>query len=153
MKKVISYIVNIIIPLAVGGLSALVTMNNMNIYSQINTPPLSPPSILFPIVWSILFTLMGVSSGLIFNSNSAQKNDALFVYALSLIVNFTWSIIFFNLRKFLIAFVILLALLALILATIVKYFRINKVSAYLQIPYLIWVAFAGYLNIAIYFLN
>ena len=153
MKKVISYIVNIIIPLAVGGLSALLTMKNMDIYSQINTPPLSPPSILFPVVWGVLYTLMGVSSGLIFNSTSPQKKDALFIYALSLIVNFTWSIIFFNLRKFLISFIILLSLLALILATIVKYFRINKVSAYLQIPYLIWVAFAGYLNIAIYFLN
>lgn len=171
MKKFLTYVIAIALPLAVGILSALLTMNNMNIYEEIRTPPLSPPSILFPIVWTILYVLMGVSSGLIYhagalnngldseykklNNNLLQKQteNALFVYLISLMLNFVWSIIFFNLRKFLLAFVILLALLISIILTITKYYKISKTASFLQLPYLVWVTFAGYLNIAIYFLN
>ena len=170
MKKVITYVISLSLPLCVGVLSALLTMNNMNIYEQINTPPLSPPSILFPIVWTILYILMGISSGIIYtkgisdNENvtsimparielQKQTENALLVYLISLVLNFIWSIVFFNLRKFLFAFVILVALLVTIILTISKYYKINKLASLLQLPYLIWVTFAGYLNIAIYFLN
>ena len=155
-KTIKSYIIAIIFPLLVGGLSALLTMGNMDIYEEVNTPPLSPPSILFPIVWSILYILMGVSSGLIYNTDTASlpsRKSALFTYAESLFFNFFWSIIFFNMRAFLFAFIWLLQLIYLIIKTIVKYYKINKTAAYLQIPYLIWVTFAGYLNFGIWILN
>ena len=155
-SKIKSYIIAIIIPLAVGGLSALITMGNMDLYSEIITPPLSPPAILFPIVWTLLYVLMGISSGMIYNEDSAplpERRSALYTYAISLFFNFFWSVIFFNSRRFLFAFIWLLVLLYLIALTIVKYYKIKPLAAYLQIPYLLWVSFAGYLNFAIWWLN
>lgn len=154
-EKIKSYVFFILSALAVGGLSAFFTRNNMDINKDVLMPPLSPPPILFPIVWSILFILMGISAAMIYNSNApkSQKSSALLVYALSLAVNFSWNIIFFNSRAFGFAFVWLLLLFALIVITIVKYYSINKIAAYLQIPYVIWVAFAGYLTAGIWWLN
>ena len=154
--KIKPYIISVLIALGVGGLSAFFTRNSMDLYSTINTPPLSPPSILFPIVWTILFVLMGISAAMIYtdtNASPLSKKSALSTYALSLIVNFFWSIIFFNLRAFLFAFIWLLLLLFLIVRTIMKYYKINPTAAYLQIPYLVWVTFAGYLTFAIWLLN
>ncbi|MBE5743097.1 MAG: tryptophan-rich sensory protein [Clostridiales bacterium] len=153
MKKFLSYLFLILLPLSVGGLSSLLTMKNMNIYSEIIAPPLSPPGILFPIVWTVLYILMGISSAIIYNSNSPKKDDALFIYGASLILNFFWSIFFFNLRNFVFSFIILLALLFLIILTVIKYYKINKLASFLQIPYVLWVAFAGYLNFFIILLN
>ena len=159
MKKHIkSYFIAILIPLAIGGLSALLTMGNMDIYKEINTPPLSPPSFLFPIVWTILYVLMGISSGMIYNTSvkatdQTKKEKALLTYALSLVFNFGWSLIFFNKRAYFLALVWICVLLFLIAKTIYDYFKINKLAAYLQIPYLIWVFFATYLNIGIAILN
>ena len=156
LKKYKPYIVSVVIALAVGGLSAAVTSQSMEVYSKINQPPLSPPSILFPIVWTILFTLMGISAALVYHFKDTKHDGvrtALIVYAVNLAVNFIWSIIFFNMQAYLFAFVWLVALWALILLTIIKYYRIKPVAAYLQIPYLVWVTFAGYLNLAIYILN
>ena len=154
--KIKPYIISVLIALGVGGLSAFFTRNSMDLYSTINTPPLSPPSILFPIVWTILFLLMGISAAMIYtdtNASQLSKKSALSTYALSLIVNFFWSIIFFNFRAFLFAFIWLLLLLFLIVRTIMKYYKINPTAAYLQIPYLVWVTFAGYLTFAIWLLN
>lgn len=153
MKKAKPYIFSILLALTVGGLSALATVNNMNIYDKINIPPLSPPGWLFPVVWSILYVLMGVSAAILFTSDSAQKDDALFFYAISLVLNFSWSIFFFNMQSFIISFIILVALWLSILITIIKYYKINKTAAWLQLPYLLWVTFAGYLNLAIAILN
>ncbi len=155
-SKLKPYIISILIALAVGGASALLTMGNMNIYSEIRTPPLSPPSILFPIVWTILYILMGVSAAMIYtdkNSKEKEKKEALVPYASSLIVNFAWSIIFFNFRAFFVSFIWLVLLLYLIIKTITEYIKINSLAAYLQIPYAIWVGFAGYLNLGIWLLN
>ncbi len=154
--KLKPFIISILIPLAVGGVSALLTRNNMDLYSTINTPPLAPPALLFPIVWTVLYILMGISSALIYTDRRATESDkksALYTYALSLFFNFFWSIIFFNFRAFFFAFIWLLALIFLIIRTIMKYYKINKTAAYLQIPYLLWVTFAGYLNFAIWYLN
>lgn len=157
MKKTIkSYVISILIALSVGALSAFFTRNSMDLYEDIITPPLAPPSILFPIVWTILFILMGVSAAIIYNNKTAsqaQKNSALYTYGLSLVVNFFWSIIFFNMRAFLFAFIWLILLLFLIIRTIMKYYKISPLAAYLQIPYALWVTFAGYLNFAIWYLN
>lgn len=147
------FIIAVLIPLAVGALSAYLTRGNMDIYEVINTPPLAPPSILFPIVWTVLYILMGVSSGIIYLSDDQNKYDALRIYGFSLALNFCWSLIFFNLQAYLFAFVWLVILWIFILLTILEYAKINKTAAYLQIPYLLWVTFAGYLNFAIYLLN
>ena len=149
------YLISIFIALAVGGLSAFFTRGNMDIYSTINMPPLSPPAFLFPIVWSVLFILMGISAAMIYNADAPKrdKSTALKIYALSLAVNFSWNIIFFNLRTFGFAFFWLLLLLFLIILTIVKYNKIDKIAAYLQIPYALWVTFAGYLTAGIWWLN
>ncbi len=154
-EKIKSYLFFILSALAVGGLSAFFTRNSMSIYDDILTPPLSPPSIVFPIVWTILFTLMGISAAMVYNSAAPQKQKetALLTYALSLAVNFFWSLIFFNLRAFLFAFLWLLLLLYLIIKTILQYYKINKTAAYLQIPYAVWVTFAGYLTLGIWWLN
>lgn len=153
MNKAKPYIFSILLSLTVGGLSALATANNMNIYDKITTPPLSPPGWLFPVVWTILFVLMGVSAAIVFTSNSPQKDDSLFIYAVSLVLNFSWSIFFFNMQSFIVAFVILIALWLSIIITIIQYYKINKAAAWLQLPYLLWVTFAGYLNFAIILLN
>ena len=155
-KKALLYTAAIIIPLAVGGLSALLTMKNMDIYSEINTPPGSPPSVLFPIVWTALYILMGVSSAIILLDRRKDENGAdagLGFYVLSLAFNFVWSILFFNMRSYVFSFVWLCGLFILIVLTVVNYKKVSKTAAYLQIPYLLWVAYAGYLNLAISILN
>ena len=155
-KNVKIYAVAILIPLAVGALSAFFTMGNMSIYTEINTPPLSPPGFLFPIVWTVLYILMGISSAVVYINRAVDIESAksgLLYYAASLGVNFFWSIIFFNFRLFLFAASWLLLLLYLILQTVYFYKKVSPVAAYLQIPYILWVSFAGYLTIAIYLLN
>ena len=155
-KKIKPYFISIVIALGVGGLAAFLTRNSMDIYKEINTPPLSPPSWLFPVVWTILYILMGISAAMIYKENGSfdgTKEKALVTYAASLIFNFAWSIVFFNLKGFGVAVIILLILLFLIIRTILLYRKINKIAAYMQIPYAVWVAFAGYLNIGIWILN
>ena len=150
------YVIAILIPLLVAAASTLLTIKNMDIYTTLNTPPLSPPAILFPIVWTILYILMGISSAMVFIKNrsyNACLDNGLSFYLSSLILNFCWSIIFFNMRSFLVAFLVLLALLYFIIRTIISYKRVSPIASYLQIPYALWVTFAGYLNIGIWYLN
>lgn len=155
-KQTRIYIISVAVSLGVGVLSALLTRGNMNIYEDVITPPLSPPAFLFPVVWTVLYVLMGISAAMVLTTGTAplaKRKNALSVYGASLFFNFFWSIIFFNLRAFLFSFVWLVVLLALIILTIVKYFKINRTAAYLQIPYALWVTFAGYLNLGIFILN
>lgn len=151
MKK--SLIISLLISLGVGGLSALLTMGSMDIYKYLDKPPIAPPPIVFPIVWTILFILMGISAYLIYNSNSEYKQKALLIYGIQLLVNFIWPIFFFVLNYRLIALFIIIILLILIIIMIIKFYKINKLAAYLQIPYLLWVSFATYLNLGFYILN
>ncbi len=153
LKKIITYAVSIAVALGIGSLSALATSGSMDIYSSVETPSLSPPSIVFPIVWTILFTLMGISSARVFIANGYKWNNALTVYVMQLAVNFLWSIIFFNIRAFLFAFIWLILLWVLIIVKIKGFYKYDKAAAILQIPYLLWVTFAGYLNLGIYLLN
>ena len=150
-KKIKPYVIWIAISLSVGILSALFTKDSMDIYGTLNQPPLSPPSWLFPVVWTILFTLMGISAAMVYVKN--RTNKGLLINLIQLAVNFLWSIIFFNFRAFLFSFIWLILLWILILTMIIEYKKTDKVAAYLQIPYLLWVTFAGYLNLMIYILN
>ncbi len=155
LKTIKSYIIGILIPVGVGLLSAFATRQSMDIYQTIVQPPLAPPGFLFPLVWTILYILMGISSTIVYNSNAStdDKNRALLIYGVQLIVNFFWSIIFFNNRAFLFSFIWLLLLWVLIIAMILFFRKINKTAACLQLPYLLWVTFAGYLNLMIFLLN
>lgn len=140
------------IPLAVGGLSAWITKDGMKAFETVNQPPLTPPMWLFPVVWSILFVLMGIASYLVV-MQKGEDTKALTLYTVQLIFNFFWSIWFFNLGWYLFAFLWLVALWILILATTVAFYRISKPAAWLMLPYLVWVAFAGYLNLGVWWLN
>ncbi len=155
-RKIGTYAIAIAIPLAVGTLSALLTRGSMGIYGEITSPPLAPPGWLFPIVWTLLYVLMGVSSAIVYlerNKDIVGAVLGLRYYAISLIFNFAWSIIFFNLRRFFLAFIWLLFLIYFIVKTVLQYRKASPLAAYLQIPYILWVIFAGYLNLAIWYLN
>ncbi|MBQ2934431.1 MAG: tryptophan-rich sensory protein [Clostridia bacterium] len=149
------FLISLAIPLLVGGLSALVTSGNMDLYSKINAPPLAPPGWLFPVVWTILYTLMGVSVYLVWSSDASyyKKQRAITLFALQLFLNFIWSPVFFNMQKFLAALIILTLLLVTTILMTIAFYKISKTAGLLQIPYVLWLAFAWYLNFAIYLLN
>ncbi len=150
-----SLIVAVALPLAVGGLSALITGGAMKDFANINQPPLSPPGWLFPIAWTILYILMGVASWLIFVSKAPykKKNNALVLYAIQLFFNFFWSIFFFKLNLYTFSLIWLIALLVLIIATAVKFKKISNTAFGLIVPYILWVCFACYLNLGVAILN
>lgn len=148
-------IICIAIPLLVGGLSALISSNAMESFEKIEKPSFAPPSILFPIVWSILYVLMGIALYLILTSGVPQSELSLPVifFALQLIFNFFWSILFFNLELYYFSFAWLVVLWILIAITILLFYKISKPAALLLIPYILWVTFAGVLNLSIAMLN
>lgn len=153
--KIGTLIKSIALPLLVGILSARISGTGMEDFAQLNQPPLSPPGWLFPVVWTVLYILMGIAAYIIYTSEveAGKRSAALRVYGYQLIFNFFWSIFFFNLEWYLFAFVWLVILWILIFVTIRRFEDISKTAAYLMIPYLIWVTFAGYLNLGIWFLN
>lgn len=148
-------ILAIAIPLAIGGLSAILTNDSMELFEAIRKPPLSPPSWVFPVVWTLLYAMMGYASFIVYTSDAskARKRRALIVYAAQLAVNFLWTIVFFNLEMFLAAFIVLTLLWLLILACMVLFYYISNAAGELLIPYILWVSFAAYLNLSIYLLN
>ncbi len=150
MKKYKKLIIFILIPLVVGFIGNLLG-GSTDIYEKIKTPSFAPPGFLFPIVWSILYILMGISSYMI--SKKENNKTALTVYFVQLGVNALWSLFFFRLNWFLFSALWLVLLLCLIIYMIYEFAKLNKTAAYLQIPYAIWVTFALVLNSAIYILN
>lgn len=144
-----------LIPLLVGGLSALLTMGSMKDFEALRQPPLSPPAWLFPAVWTLLYILMGAASYIVLEAkvSTESKKHALKSYFLQLFFNFMWSIIFFTFGAYEIAFAWLVALFLLIVLTAVRFFGINRLAGGLMLPYILWVLFAGYLNLAVAYLN
>ena len=128
-------------------------MNAMDDYRALNQPPLSPPSSVFPIVWTVLFILMGIASYFVYVSDSQYKKTALILYGVQLAMNFLWTLIYFNAGAYLFAFVWLVALWCVIIATTVIFWAIKPLAGVLMLPYILWVTFAGYLNFMIYRLN
>lgn len=148
------YGISIAIALVVGGLSALFTNMGMDNYRLVEKPALTPPEIVFPIVWTILFILMGISAARVWiASENKQRNGGLLLYTIQLVVNFFWSIFFFNLQAYGFSFFWLLLLWVLVLLMIISFSKNDKIAAYLQIPYLLWLTFAGYLNFMVWMLN
>ena len=148
-----TYVLAIALPLAVGGLAALLTGGGMRDYGNLNKPSLSPPGWIFPLVWTALFILMGIGSGQIWLSGDDCRRDALEVYGLQLFLNFGWTILFFGFHWYLAAFAWLVVLEGVIVVMIALFYAARPLAAYLQIPYFLWVAFAGYLNLGTYLLN
>ncbi len=155
-NKTKTYFISVFISLAVGGLAAFLTRNGNNIFENINVPPLTPPAIVFPIVWTVLYILLGISAAIVWINRKSTPKDAriaINLYVLDLAINFTWSLIFFNMRNFGFAFWWLLVLLAVSIIMTAFFNRVKRIAAVLQIPYLLWISFAGYLTYMIYYLN
>ena len=150
-----TYFIWVIFTEAVGAASAWLTRGSMQVYqNEIIQPTLSPPGIVFPIVWTVLFALMGIGAARVYLAPpSAGRSRALAVYFLQLAFNFGWSIIFFNMQRFGFALLWLAALWLLILLMLRAFGRVDKCAARLQIPYLLWVSFAAYLNYGVWQLN
>lgn len=144
---------SLLLALGAGLVSAWITGDSRQVYGTLVRPPLAPPAVVFPIVWTALFLLMGVSAHLVYTAAAADKKAALAIYAAQLAVNALWSPIFFKLKLFLFAFIWLVLLWGLVVWMIGRFYQIHKAAAWLQIPYLLWLSFAGYLNWAIYILN
>ena len=144
MKKLLLYI---FITLLIGGIPSISVITN-NVYPSLVKPPLSPPGILFPIVWTILFILMGISIYLVRDNKDLRK-----IYFIQLFINALWTPIFFGLNNYLFALIWLILLLVTVIIMLYKFYKENKTSCYLNIPYLIWLLFALYLNTGIYLLN
>lgn len=149
------YLLGALIPITVGSIAGLLTMDSMEIYSQMAAkPPLAPPGWLFPVVWTILYALMGIGSVLVWQKPaSAERNKALNLYIAQLILNFFWSLIFFNAQAFGFAALWLILLWVLAFLMTVQFWKVDRFAGKLQIPYIIWLTFAAYLNIAIWILN
>ncbi len=141
------------ISIGAGVLSWLLTGNSMEMYRQLNKPPLSPPGQVFPVVWTILFVFMGIASYIVCETRDDDRTEALILYAVQLFVNIGWSVIFFNFGALWLAFFWLMLLWVLIIFTIWRFFQVNTAAAWLMVPYLLWVTFAAYLNIAVAVIN
>ena len=153
-KKWKPYIFFILLSEGVGVLSWLFTRNAMMLYSSgIEQPPLSPPAWLFPVVWIILYALMGISAARVATSPNKTDNTGLNLFIAQLIVNFFWSFLFFNAQAFGFAAIWLILLWVLVLLMILSFRKVDMKAAWLQIPYLIWLTFAAYLNLGVYLLN
>lgn len=140
---------------AVGALSGWLTRKGAQLYAEtIQKPPLSPPGAVFPVVWGILFVLMGIGAARIYSAPASRtRTMSLGILALQLMFNFFWSIIFFNLQWFGLALLWLIVLWGLIIWMILSFRKIDPVAAWLQVPYLLWVTFAAYLNAGVWLLN
>lgn len=148
-------VVCIAIPLLVGGVAGFLTRNSMETFALLEKPPFAPPAWLFPVAWTILYILMGIASYLVLEADVdlQEKQNAINVYFYQLIVNFLWPVFFFNLGWYLFAFFWLILLWVLVWITFRRFYEISRLAGYLLVPYLLWLTFAGYLNLGVWNLN
>lgn len=149
MKKILI----IAAPLILGALSWLVVSDAAASYQMVSKPPLAPPAWLFPAVWTVLYILMGISSFLIYASDNPDRTNALYLFYIQLAVNILWPFIFFGLCRYLVAFLWIILLWLLVFDTAVTFGSINRRAGRLLVPYMLWITFASYLNLAVFFLN
>ena len=150
MNEKLKNIFYIFFPL-IGGIIISFIINNSIDYQNLIKPPLSPPSILFPIVWSIIYILMGISFYIYKKSNNNETTET--IYYLQLVINYFWSIFFFVFKWYFFSIIWILLLDTIIILLLLRFNKENKISFYLNIPYIIWCIFATYLTIGIYLLN
>ena len=152
------YIINICLilsPILIGIASSILTRDMMVEYGNLNKPFLSPPTILFPIAWTVLYLLMGIGAALIYSKQeySGYRSVGLTLHMVQLILNFFWSIIFFNMGKYYFAFVWLVILWLVVFSMLMNYKKISSTAFFLNVPYIVWLTFAGYLNLAVAIIN
>ncbi len=147
------YVVFIFLSLLTGGLATLVSMNGVKAYRYLPQSSLTPPPVVFSLVWSVLYILMGVSAALIYTAPPRGLKDQHLLYGGTLLLNFLWPVLFFALELRLAALVVLLVMLALAIGTVIRYRPVSKPAAWLQLPYTLWLCFAFYLNLTAYQLN
>lgn len=154
-RQIIKLVICIAIPLAVGGLAGFLTQNSREFYAALQKPFLAPPGFLFPIIWTVLYILIGIASYLICRRGTEHDyvRDALKYYAISLLLSFIWPLVFFRLQMLLTAFWVLLLLWLFTGIAVAKFYRISHTAGLLMLPYWLWITFAGYLNLATWLLN
>lgn len=155
LKRRILFLLCVLIPLGVGFFSGILTRDKMTLFQSLNKPPLTPPGYIFPIVWAILYLMMGISSYIaIVNSDDLHQAILITIpFVFQLALNFFWSFLFFNLQSYDGAFACLILLLLMLLRTMMLFYTTAPISSYLLTPYFFWVVFAGYLNFGIIALN
>ena len=159
IKEIKNFIISILIPLLVGYASSFLSqiiskVDTSTYYSQLIKPSFAPPSYVFPIAWSIIFVLMGISYYIINKNNDNQKiKDALFYYYLQLALNFVWSILFFGLDLRYTSMEDIILLLGVVIIMMLKFYKIDKRALYLNILYVLWLLYAGVLNYFIWIIN
>lgn len=154
MKKTTQvYVFSVLCALLIGALGSIITSNGMMAYDQAIKPSFTPPDWVFPVVWSILYSLMGIGFARILLQGAGNQRKAILVYGTQLLVNFLWTVLFFGFHMYGLAAMCLAVLWVLILAMCIAFYRIEPIAGLLQIPYLLWVSFAGYLNVMIWLLN
>ena len=150
IKKLLFYIITTIL---IGVIPSIFVFKSINVYNSLNRPPFSPPSIVFPIVWTILYMLMGISIYIIMQSKRKLKKNAKLIYYIQLVTNALWTPIFFEFKEYFLAFLWILMLIVFVITMILTFYKISKKAAYIQIPYLLWLLFASYLNFGVFVLN
>ncbi len=155
IKQIIQFVIAVAIPLLVGGLAGFLTQNSRMFYATLQKPPLAPPGFVFPIIWTVLYILIGIASYLVYKKSSGRDIDreALYGYAASLFLSFVWPLVFFRFEALFGAFLVLLLLWLITGITNAKFYRISHVAGLLFLPYWLWITFAGYLNLATWLLN
>ena len=141
-----------VITFIVGTFFSFFTMNSMDTFKDLSKP-INVPGVLFPIVWSILYLLMSISCYLIVQSNDKDKKEGIILYAIQLVINSLWTLIFFGFGAYLLSFIWIIILLIVVIIMLAKFYNINKIAMYISIPYVLWLLFAAYLNLGIYLLN
>ena len=147
------YGISVVIAELTGALAALFSGRDTSFFSSLEKPPLSPPGWLFPVVWTVLYALMGIAAYRVYASSAENRTGALVLYGAQLFVNFLWPIVFFRFQNIGGAMALLILLFVLALLTAAQFLKADRLSGLLFIPYLLWLTFALYLNIGIYFLN
>lgn len=151
MNKIVVYIKSILLPVILGGIVGFIISSFID-YNSLQKPFLAPPSILFPIIWTILYILMGISYGRL-KCKELTDEKINFIYYVQLIINLLWPIFFFVLKWRLFSFIWIILLDIAVILMIIKFYQKDKVAGLIQIPYLLWSLFASYLNLGIYILN
>lgn len=153
--RIIPLIINILIPVLGGLIVGFINKNTMEIYESLKKPIINPPSNLFPIIWTILYILMGIAAYRIYMLNKQGIDDkgAYFFYIVQLLFNLMWPFIFFTFRLYGISFIWLCVLFILVIITFIKFIKVDKIAGFLLIPYILWLVFAGILNFFIWLLN
>lgn len=148
-------LIALLIPLIVGGLSAALSAPGMEKYGTMAKPPLSPPAWVFPVAWTILYCMMGLATYFVVTSNADSKSKAfaLMLYAVQLVMNFAWSILFFKWEMKLFAFIWLIVMWLIVILCTFRFFAIDRMAGILMIPYTAWLSFAAYLNMGAYILQ